>query len=264
MGFKATKTGLLVLILGFFTSALPQAYSRDLPFAQSWTELDESLLEDAPEELNLYNKSDLDRYFFIQQVTVTEVEPEPIVESYVFEKNDKFDLGSIIMVVDQLIALGERIWPIIEAGRPVVTTGFSPAISVLPQTDESPDYVALYLMDSWSAPKQRSYLVEYKNGFGSAVISFTYNVSFQHDGTLEGVGRYLTGLNVSASRIQVKWGFNFNATSSLVNISNRGPRADPIAAATIKIDYQAKSFMSEIQSSEAFHITGTGELTQVY
>lgn len=263
MGFKATRTGLLIFILGLMTAVLPQAHSRDLPFAQSWTEIDASLLDEAPAQYNLANKSDLERYFFIESVQVTEVEPEAPTPLYIFEKSDK-DLGSIIMVVDQLIALGQKIWPIIEAGRPVVTTGFAPAISVLPRTDESPDYVALYLMDSWSAPKQRSYLVEYKNGFGSAVISFTYNVSFQHDGQLEGVGRYLTGINVSASRIQVKWGFNFNATSSLVNITNRGPRADPIAAATVKIDYQAKSFMSEIQSSEAFHVTGDGELIQVY
>lgn len=254
----------LMIVLGLLSTFAHGAIGeqRELSFATRPLPFTEQEATEVRDHLGLYDKSDLDQYFSISSVQVTEVDTIPYYSEF-DNKSDK-GLGQIIMVVDQLIALGRKIWPIIEAGRPVITSNFGPAVSVLPRTDQSPDMVAMYLMDSWEAPRQRTYLVEYKNGFGSVVISFRYTVSYQYNGQYEGAGRYLTGVDVSASQIRVSWGFQFNATSTLVSISNRGTMEDPLASATIRINYEAKSFMSEIQSSEAFHVTGDGGLVQVY
>jgi hypothetical protein len=74
----------------------------------------------------------------------------------------------------------------------------------------------------------------------------------------------LTGVDVSASNISVSWGFNFNATSNLVSIANRGTEDDPIASATVKIQYEASSVLRNIQSAQSFHVTGAGDIEQVY
>lgn len=203
-------------------------------------------------------KSDFDSYSRIDSIEVTEVSDVEVPE-----KNEK-GLGDVIMVVDKLIGLGKKIWPIIEAGKPVVNTTFTPPISVLPRVEGEPNDVAFHDMADWEAPRQKSYQVDFKNGWGMNVISFTYNVSYQYGGSYEGKGRYLTGVDVSASNISVSWGFDFNATSKLVSISNRGAQDDPLASATVKIQYEASSVLRNIQSTQSFHVTGDGEVEQVY
>ncbi len=255
--------------LGFLLFAVifapVHAQSKNLPFTSTpifnANKDTQSVLE-MKDLAGFADEEELKKYFSISSVSVT-----PITSEYVFDnfanKQDKA-LGEIIMVVDQLIALGKKIWPIVQAGRPVINTQFSPALSVLPRTNDAPDMVAMYQMSNWQSPTQKSYLIEYKNGFGSTVISFTYSVSFQYGGKYEGKGLYLTGLDVSASNIRVSWGFEFDATSALINISNSGTMEDPIATATVRIDYKSKSFFNAIHASEAFHVRGDGSLTKVF
>ena len=204
----------------------------------------------------------------ISEVVVEEVETQTLsgeyFPNYVIEKEvaaNKMDLGQIILITDQLIALGKKIWTIVEAGKPVVTTNMAKPISVLPRLEG--DDIAFYNMEGWSVPKVKSYRVSYKNGFGSEVIGFTYTVYFQHSGTYEGVGSYLTSLNVEASEVYVSWGFKFDATSSLVGISNLGSLADPVASATIRVAYKATSWFSEVSTGESFFVDGHGELAKL-
>ena len=117
-------------------------------------------------------------------------------------------------------------------------------------------------MSGWSAPTSRKYRIEYTNLLGMNVISFNYTVYFQHSGRYQGKGEYITGLTVKASNVAVSWGFEFNASSELETISNRGSMEDPMAAATVRINYQASSVLRDIQSSESFHVAGNGEIVK--
>lgn len=246
----------LTIFLSFQVSAQTQ-----IDFTQNQREVSpyqRQLLEDEFARLYPGQKADFDSYTRITSVEVTEVS-----DTEVPEKSDK-TLGEVIMVVDQLIGLGKKIWPIIEAGKPVVNTTFTPAISILPRVEGEPHDVAFYNMANWEAPRQKSYNVDFKNGWGMNVISFSYNVSYQYGGSYEGKGRYLTGVDVSASNISVSWGFNFDATSNLVSMANRGAQDDPIASATIKIQYEASSVLRNIQSTQSFHVTGDGDIQQLY
>ena len=250
----------LLVALTVFLSFQVRAQTQ-LDFTQTSKELSayqRQLLESDYSRIYPAQKSDFDSYARIESVEVTELS-----DIEVPEKGDK-GLGQVILVVDKLIGLGKKIWPIIEAGKPVVNTTFTPAISVLPKSEKVPHDVAFYNMANWQAPRQRSYKVDFKNGWGVNVISFTYNVSYQYGGSYEGAGRYLTGVDVSASNISVSWGFDFNATSSLISIANRGSQEDPIASATVKIQYEASSVLRNIQSAQSFHVTGAGDIEQVY
>lgn len=238
---KLLSATLLTLIA--FSS---HAGMRSLPFTQTEIQQVDS------------SKSYDEDYFSISEITVTEVEigDELVWASQYkgFEKN----LGEIIMAVDKLIALGKKIWAIVEAGKPVVNVNMGTPISVLPK-----DSSAFYDMDSWSTPMVRTYRVEYKNGFGSSVISFDYTVNFQHSGKYQGKGSYITGLNVQASNTSVSWGFNFDASSQLISIANMGSSDEPVAGATIRINYAAKSVLRSISTSESFHVDGNGKLTEL-
>lgn len=199
-----------------------------------------------------------DPYFEIEKITVTEIETEEYFNDEKFDGNK--DLGSIILSIEKLIALGTKIYDIIKKGKPVTNLSFAKPVSVLPQT-EDPN-TAFTQMAGWSMPTAKTYRVEYKNLFGMSVIAFDYTVYFQHSGTYEDKGSYITGLTVRATNISVSWGFEFNASSALETISNMGTRVDPKAAATMRINYQASSILSDIQSSESFFATGTGEIVK--
>lgn len=194
-----------------------------------------------------------DPAYLIDSVTVTEVEPLTVSPTAELPTNP---LGEVIAVIDSLIALGKKIWPIIEAGRPVINNKLIPAISILPHIEgENP---TLNNMSNWSVPKVRSYRVSFKNGWGSEVVGFTYTLYWQYNGAYKGVGKYVTNLKVQASEIYTAWGFNFDATSELIGISNVGGAEAPVASGIIQVAYTVKGMMNEVRSAQSFYVDGDG------
>lgn len=247
---KTVKTLLVFLMISTSMTHAAPGDKRLIPFSTS-----EKMFEGV--KYDGYFKED--PYFVIEKVQVTEVENDEgpfLPESdYSSEKN----LGSIIVSLDKLIALGTKVYDIVKAGRPVLDLSFAKPISILPN-EELPNN-AFNFMTDWQGPKGKTYKVEYVNLLGATVISFNYTVYFQYGGKFDGKGAYLTGLTVKASRVSVGWGFEFNAVSELETITNLGSKEDPVAGATMRISYKASSLFSEIQSSESFFVNGKGELS---
>lgn len=167
-------------------------------------------------------------------------------------------IASIIMVIDQLIAIGQKIIPTIKDGVPVVTNNPMAAVSVLPRFDVKDP--AVHEMGGWSIPVSKHYKIAYTNGFGSEVVTFVYSISYQYNGNVDGKGKYLAGIRASARNISVAWGFDLDASSQLLQISNVGTQQNVIAAATIEMSYTVKNWTKNLTTIESFHITGDGRL----
>lgn len=196
----------------------------------------------------------------IESVSVVEVEAFalPIENRVELPTTPGNPIGEITMIVDGLIALGKKIWPIIDAGRPVINNKLIPAISILPHLDNPAGVMTQ--MANWSVPVTRSYRVSFKNGFNSEVVGFTYTVYFQYNGNLNGVGKYVTSLKVQASQIYAAWGFNFDAVSELVGIANVGSAADPVASGIIQVAYTVRGLLNESRSAQSFYVDGNGNI----
>lgn len=167
-------------------------------------------------------------------------------------------LDGVIMVLDKLVAIGEKIIPTIEKGRAVVTNNPMAAISVLPLSENKDPVV--HDMGGWSIPVAKHYNISFKNGMGTEVVSFVYSISYQYGGSQNGKGKYLTGIRASARKISVDWGFDLDATSQLIQISNVGTQANVVAGATLEMTYTVKNWTRLITNSVSFHITGEGRL----
>lgn len=165
-------------------------------------------------------------------------------------------LDGVIMVVDKLIAIGQKIIPTIEKGKAVVTNNPMSAISVLPRVDATTGVVLE--MGGWSLPKTQHFKVNYENGYGMTVVSFVYSVSFQHSGKYKGTGAYLTGIRASARSINVVWGFDVDASSQLIQISNIGTEQNVVAGATIEMAYTVKNWTRQITYYKSFFVSGKG------
>lgn len=204
---------------------------------------------------NLIQEENTSKYFEISSITVEEVQALEIDD-----KDIAGDIGSVITIVDKLIALGQKVWPIIKAGKPVINNDLNKIhpIYVLPSIASQTPEFTFYAMSGWNMPVSKSYRVSYKNGFGAEVIGFTYTVLMQGGGQYEGSGNYLGGVQVVASNISVAWGFEFNANSTFLSAMNLGTVESPVAGAMLRIDYKAKSILKEIVSSEVFTVNGLG------
>ncbi|MCO4793907.1 MAG: hypothetical protein KC493_09350 [Bacteriovoracaceae bacterium] len=214
-------------------------------------------------------KSLEEMYYTVEKIKITEIssndkdriEDEIDIDATTIEDKEEVDDGLITMVGDGMLAYGRRIWNIVTAGAPTSTSSHVTPVSVIP--DVNGTATAMYQMENWSIPKMRKFKVEYKNLMGISVVSFTYGVTYQAGGSFKGKGKYLTGINIDASNISVLWGFGFNATSSLVAISNMGSKENPVAAATMKINYELTSPFRNIKNSKSFHIVGDNRLIPV-
>lgn len=202
-----------------------------------------------------------DQSLVIDHVEVTRVDTVLTKSAVTLPSAPTNPIDEIAMIIDGLLAIGKKIWPIIEAGKPVInTTGLVPAISVLPNFEPPATRVEMYEMANWSMPKAVSYKISYKNYYGGEVVGFVYTVYFQHSGTYQDKGKYIAGLKVQASQVYAAWGFNFDASSELVNIANVGTKDDPVASAIIQISYKARGLINEMRNAQSFYVDGKGNV----
>lgn len=206
-----------------------------------------------------------DPNYILGSVQIEQIESAqtPMVEKESYSLPEINDgLGQVIMITDKLIALGEKIWKIIEAGKPVVNAnGIVPTISVLPKgITEDGSFDSMY---GWSDPKVTTYKVTYKNLYGVEVIRFEFSVMMQYGGTDGKGGKYLTGISVFPGNIYAAWGWNFNASSALIGITNKGTATAPVAGATLELSYDVATPMNVDKNKIRFHVDANGKMVKL-
>ncbi|MGB0454711.1 MAG: hypothetical protein ACPGJV_13465 [Bacteriovoracaceae bacterium] len=202
----------------------------------------------------------LDReYFTVSNREVEEVDSD--VEFFTHRPNLK-SVTATIATANKLIAIGTKVWSIVEKGRPVSTVNMKAQVAVLPETEST--MLAFQQMQGWEYPITKVYEVVYKNFYGMKVVKFKYAVTFEHGGTYQGKGQYLNAVRIAASEVNVAWGFNFDASAEVVSISNRGTQEDPVASVQIKLNYRTKTIVSDSRTEESFSISGDGLINKMY
>lgn len=163
--------------------------------------------------------------------------------------------GKVIQVARDLVALGEDIYKLVVKGRPVNSTQYAP-ISVIPKINNEP--VDVMDTENWRLPVQKTFKISWQNLYGVEVVAFTFSVFYSYGGSYEGKGRYLTAVQIIPDKVTTLWGFDFTATMKLGGIQNNGSRANPVAAATVLLEYTVGNILNADNRVEKFHITGTG------
>jgi hypothetical protein len=196
-----------------------------------------------------------------EEVTTLNAQDLPGMPSVDGHPGQKANIGQIIQVANDVIALGERIYEIVKKGKPVVNTSYAP-LSVLPKTAAG-EPVDIMDTEGWSLPTSRKVTMNYKNLYGSSVVKFTYTVVFAHSGSYDGKGAYITAAQIIPSDVKVSWGFDFNASMRMVGLQNHGTRKDPVAGMVMSVNYKVESVLSTIDTHDTYHITGKGQLVQL-
>ncbi len=174
--------------------------------------------------------------------------------------------GQVIQAAKDVVALGEAIYALVEHGRPKVTTDYAP-IDIVPrdpsntEADPAKRYaVSPFDMEGFSMPIEKMITAKVKSPTGGEAVVFQYKVVYSYGGTYNGVGKYLTGINIIPASIKVAHGWTFNSSMKLTGMMNHGTKADPIVGAMITIKYSMSSMTQAFERNDTIYIRGDGQM----
>ena len=183
----------------------------------------------------------------------------PMGSSMAPEINEVSGLGEIIKIGDDLVALGERIYALVQKGKPNVTTVYAP-LNVVPKDPSTRQYVMPEDLEGTSAPVTRKYVAVVKNYLNMEVVRFEYMLMFSHSGSYNGRGKFIQNAIIIPMKVHAVYGWDFSATMKVIGVSNQGTARNPVAAATMAMNYTVKSVGTAIDRTQVISLTGAGGL----
>lgn len=158
--------------------------------------------------------------------------------------------------LDQIINLGQKVWKIIEANKPVVDFK-SKSASALPRGIKCWDQ-----LENWQFPKAQTYKVSYKNLMGIEVVRFSFRLIFTYGGQYFGKGRYITNATIVPAEINVLWGYKFAAGVKVGQTVNLGSRQDPKAGIELNLNWQVATPLVDQQRTATYFLSGEGQVAE--
>jgi len=221
-----------------------------------------SFLLPSSEALDVNNLSE--SYFTVDKVKITREYEELTLDFSLYStKNDcsDFSLWSVTDIpefsLDDIINVGEKVWKMIEANKPVVNVD-------MPVAHAMPKGVQCWAdLERWQTPKSYMYRVEYQNLYGYTVVTFHFRLSYVYGGSLNGKGLYLANVAVVPATLDVAWGYKFDASTIIGQTVNLGTKEDPEAGISLGVKWRIRTLMKDSDNTENFFIRANGELQQL-
>ncbi len=157
------------------------------------------------------------------------------------------------IIVDVITNIGRRIWDLVNMGKPVsfvksnIAHGLPKGIKCW--TD----------LEGWSWPQSKVFNVTYKNKLGATSIDYTYRISYIYGGNIEGIGKYLSNVQVVPVNLKVGWGYSLYSRAEVPTVFNVGSKKDPVAGMQINVRWKVQSAFTNSELSHMFHVGGNNE-----
>lgn len=168
------------------------------------------------------------------------------------------DPGTVIAWGQQLVALGESIYTLVQKGKPSINIASYSAVSVLPREEGTRNYVELMDLEDATDPIRKKYVMSAKNLYGMEVVKVEFLLVFQV-ARYNGKGRYIINAMVFP-QVTLGYGFDFEADMKLTGVSNKGKKDDPLTAIILNLHYKFGSFLKEQESQNSLAISGDGKV----
>lgn len=172
----------------------------------------------------------------------------------IFRRRSGTPLDRAEVVVDQIINIGNKIWAVIERGRPVQNFNRTTA-TALPSGAQS-----WQQLENWQRPTSRVLEATYKNLWGFDAVRFVYRVILLPGGSVAGTGRYIGYAAVEPVSIYTQWGMTFNATASVPTVYNLGSRTAPVAGMIMNISWTVETVFQKFNEGHSLTLDGRGNI----
>lgn len=164
-------------------------------------------------------------------------------------------LDQVDLIVDKVINIGQKIWAVVEKGRPVSSYTTSKA-TALPANALRWDQ-----LENWQAPKSKVISVVYKNMYGIEVVKFTYRIILLYGGSVNGVGKYIGYASVEPLEMTTAYMYTFNASATVDTVFNMGTSKDPLAAMVLNIKWTVETVLKKSTVTHTYTLDGLGNIT---
>jgi hypothetical protein len=199
-------------------------------------------------------------FYRLQPAVVKEVPPTP-EELY----SGALDAPSVNMpnlqtfAIDwgTMVAIGEKVIQIVQAGKPVVNITRD-AVAVVPS-----GVTAWNQLAGWQAPVTKVYSVTAQNYLGLTVVDLRLKVSAMYGGGFNGHGKYLANVLVVPSSVYVLWGFSCDVWAEHRDPVNVGAQDNPVAGLGFDIRYRYGSPLAEEVGTQDYFVTGAGQIQEL-
>jgi hypothetical protein len=161
-------------------------------------------------------------------------------------------LDAIEVKLDQVIRIGQKVYKIVESGKPVYNAN-------LHRTDMLPKGITEWQqLTGWGTPMSKRYEWNLKNLYGINVVTVRYRLMYTPGGSLGGRGRYLQAVTIVPEYIYVAWGYSLDVIASTPSITNAGTTESPVAGAEVMIDATVKTVLNTSQMTASYYVRGDG------
>ena len=163
------------------------------------------------------------------------------------------------VIIDKIINLGQKIWGIVEANKPVVNiqTQYGTA------TPKGIDHWTQ--LAGWKPPEGTVYGFSAKNAYGAQVVNVRYQVLRTCGGNYNGKGKYLTAVTIQPLTVDVLWGYKFNLSVEIPDssIANVGTAQDPVAAMQPLVKWTIATVIKSSDGRSQYYLQGDGLFKEI-
>lgn len=207
-----------------------------------------------------------ENYFKFKTMKVTEIAdklPSDYMQIYQAEDcsqqnnlklNQVSSFTEVSVLIDQIVNLGQKIWPLVEQGKPVVSYKIHSA-NALPK-----GLNCWNELTNWNIPNSKLFRVQYENYLGMTVVDFAYRVSFISGGQYKGQGKYIALAQVAPAEINVSWGFNLDALAEAPQVFNHGTQENPVSGLLLTIKWKVVTPLDYNENIKMYHVTGENNI----
>ncbi len=167
------------------------------------------------------------------------------------------DLIGLGYAVDVISNMGRRVWDLVNLGKPAAWVSTNVAHGL-------PKGIKCWTdLQGWSWPQSKIYNVNYKNKLGVTVVDYTYRISYNYGGNIEGIGKFLSNVQIVPVNIKVSWGYSLNSRAEVPTVFNVGSKQDPVAGMQVNVRWKVESSLNSNEQSHMFHIGGNNLFKKV-
>ncbi len=163
-------------------------------------------------------------------------------------------LNQADLIVDKIINIGQKIWTVVDKGRPVQNFQNSVASALPANANSWTDLV------SWKQPESKVIGISYKNLYGMEVVRFVYRIILLSGGSVNGVGNYIGYAAVEPVEMETSYMYTFDSQAVVVNIFNKGTHENPLAGMILTVRWSVETVVKKSVGSQTFFLDGAGNI----
>lgn len=206
---------------------------------------------------------------YIKFMTVASIEVQDVTDKY-DQFSNKYEynilsrnwisnpiddtLNKADFIVDKIINIGQKIWNVIDKGRPVANYASSSA-TALPENTTRWEQ-----LEQWQAPRSKVINVVYKNLYGIEVIRLTYRIILLYGGSVNGVGRYIGYAAVEPLEMSTAYMYTINVKAAVNAVYNMGTKQNPVGGMLLNISWTVETVLKKSTMTHTYILDGLGNI----